>query len=75
MAPVQPGCEMETPAEIRERWRYLRDLLIDQLGRFETGVLKLHAGDQDVSGKAIATLKQNILDFDTMITRSEARDD
>ena len=75
MAPARPTCLMETPAEIRERWRYLRDLLIDQLERFETGVLKLHAGDKDVSAKAIATLRQNIHDFDTMITRSEARDD
>jgi hypothetical protein len=66
---------METPAEIRERWRYLRDLLIDQLGRFETGVFKLHAGEHDVSAKAIATLKQNINDFDILITRSEARED
>jgi len=66
---------METPAEIRERWRYLRDLLIDQLGRFETGVFKLHAGEQDVSAKAIATLRQNINDFDTLISRSEARED
>ena len=66
---------METPAEIRERWRYLRDLLVDQLGRFETGLLTLHAGDQDGSATAIAPLKQNIHDFDTMITRSEARDD
>ena len=75
MALTQPTYGMETPAEIRERWRYLRDLLIDQLERFETGVLKLHAGDKDVSAKAIATLKQNILDFDVMITRSEARED
>jgi hypothetical protein len=65
---------MESPAEIRERWRYLRDLLIDQLGRFETGALKLHAGDQDESAKAISTLKQHIQDFDVMISRSEARD-
>jgi hypothetical protein len=75
MASARPTLHMETPAEIRERWRYLRDLLIDQLSRFETGVLKLHAGDKDVSAKAIATLKQNINDFDVMITRSEARED
>ena len=65
---------METPTEIRERWRYLRDLLIDQLGRFETGVMQLHANDQNVSAGAIALLKQNIQDFDELIARSEARD-
>jgi hypothetical protein len=65
---------METPTEIRERWRYLRDLLIDQLSRFETGVMQLHASDVNISAGAIATLKQNIQDFDELIARSEARD-
>ena len=65
---------MESPAEITERWRYLRDLLIEQLGRFERGVLHIHSNEQDVSADAIAKLKQNILDFDTLISRSEARD-
>lgn len=65
---------METPAEIRERWRYLRDLLIEQLGRFETGAMHLHSAGVDISPEAIATLKKNIEDFDTMIARSEARD-
>jgi len=65
---------MDTPAEIRERWRYLRDLLIDQLSRFETGAMHLHAAGIDVSADAIATLKRNILDFDTLIARSEARE-
>jgi hypothetical protein len=65
---------METQAEITDRWRYLRDLLIEQLGRFERGVLHLHANHEDVSADAIAKLKQNILDFDTLISRSEARD-
>jgi hypothetical protein len=65
---------METPTEIRERWRYLRDLLIDQLSRFETGVMQLHASDKNISAGAIATLKQNIQDFDELIARSEARE-
>ncbi len=65
---------METPAEIRQRWRYLRDLLLDQLDRFETGALQLHSNDENLSASAIAKLKQNILDFDTLIARSEARD-
>ena len=65
---------METPQEIRERWRYLRALLIEQLDRFETGALKLHANDHDVSVGVIAKLKRNIQDFDELITRSEARE-
>lgn len=64
---------METPAEIEARWRYLRDLLIEQLGRFEAGTLKLHSHEKDISLSAIARLKQNILDFDELIGRSEAR--
>lgn len=65
---------METPTEIRERWRYLRDLLIDQLGRFESGAMRLHQAGIDVSPDAIATLKKNILEFDQMIVRSEKRE-
>jgi hypothetical protein len=64
---------METPAEIRERWRYLRDLLIDQLGRFESGALQMHSGDENVSAGAIAKLKRDIKDFDELIGRSDAR--
>jgi hypothetical protein len=65
---------MDTPAEVRDRWRYLRDLLIDQLERFETGAMHLHSAGVDISPEAIATLKKNIHDFDTLIARSEARD-
>lgn len=65
---------METPAEIRERWRYLRDLLIEQLSRFESGELHIHSNAEDVSVAAIGKLKQNIADFDSMIFRSETRD-
>jgi len=64
---------METPSEIRERWRYLRDLLIDQLARFESGALQMHASDLDVSPSAIASLKRQILDFDQLIERSDVR--
>jgi hypothetical protein len=77
MAPRRPGAYipvMETPAEIRERWRYLRDLLLEQLGRFESGVMQMHSAGKDVSADAIVQLKKNILDFDTLIARSESRD-
>ena len=66
---------MESRAELVKRWRYLRDLLIAQLERFESGAMKIHSDDVDVSANAIAKLKQNILDFDTMIHRSDMRDD
>jgi hypothetical protein len=65
---------METPAEIRARWSYLRDLLIDQLGHFETGVMQMHTAGVDVSRDVIVRLKKEILDFDNMIARSEARE-
>ncbi|MBN9320235.1 MAG: hypothetical protein BGN86_10105 [Caulobacterales bacterium 68-7] len=64
---------METPLQIRERWSYLRDLLIEQLGRFESGALKIHASDVNVSKAAIDKLKKSIAEFDTLISRSEAR--
>jgi hypothetical protein len=65
---------METPAEIRTRWSYLRDLLIEQLERFESGAYKILSDDVDVSAAAITRLKREILDFDTLIARSESRD-
>ncbi|CAN7539482.1 hypothetical protein LJR219_003822 [Phenylobacterium sp. LjRoot219] len=65
---------METPAEVRERWRYLRDLLIEQLSRFESGALHIHSNTENVSVAAIKTLKENIADFDDQISRSEARE-
>ena len=64
---------METEAEIRDRWRYLRNLLMEQLSRFESGALQLHSNDVNVSAEAIARLKSNIEDFDQLIARSEAR--
>ncbi len=65
---------METPEEIRTRWRYLRDLLIEQLGRFESGGLQIHTGDDNVSEAAIARIKKSIREFDEVIAQSEARD-
>jgi hypothetical protein len=65
---------METPLEIRERWRYLRGLLITQLSRFESGDLQMHSGGLNVSDGVIARLKDEIEDFDQMIARSETRE-
>jgi hypothetical protein len=65
---------METPAEIRERWSYLRDLLIAQLERFEDGVMQMHSAGVDVSPGAIVMLKRHIKEFDELIAHSLKRD-
>lgn len=65
---------METNEQIRTRWRYLRDLMIKQLDRFETGVLQMHTAGEDVSPDVIVRLKKEILEFDSMIANSEKRD-
>lgn len=64
---------METEAEIAERWRYLRALLIEQLSKFESGAFQIHSGAQDVSAAAIERLKREIEDFDGLIRVSERR--
>lgn len=65
--------EMETELEIANRWRYLRQLLQEQLAQFEAGTLRIHAGDEDVSRAAIGRLKKEIEDFDGLICVSERR--
>ena len=65
---------METQAEIVTRWRYLRQLLIEQLAKFESGELKIHSGAENVSENAIERLKREIEDFDGLISVSERRD-
>lgn len=65
---------METPEEIRTRWALLRDLMLEQLERFETGALQMLSDEEDISAGAIRTLKRNIVDFDQMIARSLARE-
>ena len=65
---------METSAEIRDRWRSLRELLIEQLGRFESDILQMQTAGVDVSPDVIARLKKEILEFDGMIARNESRD-
>lgn len=65
---------METQAEITSRWRYLRQLLIEQLAKFESGALEMHSGAENVSEGAIDRLKREIEDFDGLIKVSERRD-
>jgi hypothetical protein len=66
---------METQPEIRERWRYLRDLLIAQLDRFERGTMQMHSDGENVSPGAIVMIKRHIKEFDELIAHSEKRDD
>jgi hypothetical protein len=65
---------MESQAEIVARWRYLRQLLIEQLEKFESGALQLHANSRNVSDHAIDRLRREIEDFDGLIGVSERRD-
>ena len=65
---------MESPTQIRERWQYLRDLLVEQLERFESGAMQMHADEKNVSLGAITMIKRHIQDFDELIARSIARD-
>jgi hypothetical protein len=58
---------MDAQNQIPERWRYLRDLLIEQLSRFESGALQLHSADQNVSAGVIVQLKRDILEFDRLL--------
>jgi hypothetical protein len=64
---------METELEIANRWRYLRQLLQEQLAQFEAGTLQLHSGPKNVSLAAIERLKKEIEDFDGLIRVSERR--
>jgi hypothetical protein len=65
---------MQTPEELRVRWRYLRDLMIEQLGQFESGAMQMREAGVNVSTDAIWVLKQNIHEFDKLISDSEAKD-
>lgn len=64
---------METELEIANRWRYLRQLLREQLAKFEAGTLQIRSGADNISGAAIDRLKREIEDFDGLIRRSETR--
>lgn len=64
---------METPADIRRRWSYLRGLLSEQLARFEDGSYQIMSDNKDVSVEAIYQLRDAIRDFDELVAGSEAR--
>lgn len=67
-----PGDEMLaslSQEQIVQRWRDLREMLIQQLDRFENGGLTLHSDSADISPSAIAGLKERILEFDGLISK------
>lgn len=61
---------MQTSAQVQNRRRYLRDLLLDQLARFEGGTLHVRSNTVDVSGLAVATLRREVAEFDRLISTS-----
>jgi hypothetical protein len=63
---------METHAEIVQRWRDLRAMLIQQLEMFETGALTLRSNGVNISSEAITDLRRSILEFDALIARDDA---
>lgn len=63
---------METHAELVQRWRDLRTMLIKQLDMFESGALILRSNGVNVSPEAVADLKRSILEFDALIAQDEA---
>lgn len=61
-----------TQAEIVQRWRDLRTMLIDQLEMFETGALTLRSNGVNISSEAITDLRRSILEFDALIAKDDA---
>lgn len=59
---------METPEQVVQRWRDLREMLIQQLDMFESGALTLRSNGVDISPSAIADLRRSILEFDALIS-------
>lgn len=63
---------METHAQVVQRWRDLRTMLIQQLDMFESGALILRSNGVNTSEEAIADLRRSILEFDALIAKDEA---
>lgn len=63
---------METHAEVVQRWRDLRTMLIQQLDMFETGALVLRSNGVNISAETISDLRRSILEFEALIAKDEA---
>jgi hypothetical protein len=69
---ASPGSQTatsETQEQVVQRWRQLREMMIQQLDMFESGGLTLHSNATDVSLSAIRDLKDSIREFDALILR------
>ncbi len=62
---------METDAEVAQRWRDLREMLIQQLDMFESGALTLRSNGVNISASAMADLRRSILEFDALIANEK----
>lgn len=62
---------METDAEVAQRWRDLREMLIQQLDMFESGALTLRSNGVNISVNAMADLRRSILEFDALIAKEK----
>jgi len=63
---------MATQAHIVQRWRDLREMLIQQLDMFESGALTLRSNGVNVSEGAMGDLRRSILEFDALIAKDQA---
>jgi hypothetical protein len=62
---------MATQAQIVQRWRDLREMLIQQLDMFESGALTLRSNGVNISEGAMGDLRRSILEFDALIAKDE----
>jgi hypothetical protein len=62
---------MESQAEVVQRWRDLREMLLGQLAMFENGRLSLHSNDMDVAPLRVDELRREIREFDRLIAAED----
>ena len=65
---------MRADPVVVQRWRQLRQMLIQQLEMFDQGSLSLKSAGIDVSRDAIRNLEREILAFDVLISDDEAKE-
>lgn len=70
-APATADAETQTRTQMVQRWREIREMLIQQLDAFEKGALTLRANNVNVSAAAIADLKRSIFEFDALISQPD----
>lgn len=64
---------MQTHAQVVQRWRDLRAMLVQQLEMFESGALTLRSNGVNIAPGAIADLRHKILEFDALIAKDDAQ--